>query len=536
MEKYKYHLSIVAILCSILILFCVNIKDFFLSDDFVFLFYSHFFTIWTNPLLAIRPFATIIFEAQNSIFGFEPQGYHLINIGIHIFNSYLVYFIIKELTNNENTSIIGSLMFATFPISSETVIWISAQSDLWMTAFILLSFFSYLKYNKQSKLIWLILSLIYFSFAILSREIAIIFILIFFSYDVFFDESFIKYFKESTEPLIKLKKIGKYCIKYLPFLAIIIILYPLFIFYKKVGLNFTPYFKFASFLDFFPNSFFPLFLDNSNLYKILFFVSFFSLIVCFIFIFKSQNKVLKLSLIWIIIIIAGFALFNLTSIDIYFYLLILSLNAVPQGRFLYVIAVGVVIFYSNILALLYKKKFNTRFKLPISRKYIFSSFVFFLLIGNSFLIFSQNYNWKRASRISYNILIKTFNTVPVGTESVNIYFINVPDHINNPFGPSWNTFFIFRNGLEEIAHLFYPNCKIFSFNMIYHKKILDFELPDWRIPISEIEFDRFSNDSSNVILFFNPVTELLIDVSDLNYTDFDPYPFLGIPKFEYWFN
>ncbi|MFX1449383.1 MAG: glycosyltransferase family 39 protein [Promethearchaeota archaeon] len=535
MENNKYYLLILTILCSILILFSSNINDFFLSDDFIFLFYSHFFTFWTNPLLAIRPFATIIFEVQNSIFGFDPQGYHIINIGIHILNSYLVFFIINELTNNEKTSFIGSLMFACFPIFSESVIWISAQFDLWMTAFILLSFFFYLKYHKEHRLIWLILSLIYFSLAIFSKEIAIVFILIYFSYDVLFDESFSNYFKESTEILLKIKKIGKYCIKYLPFLIVISLFYFLLIFDKKFVPNTIPYFKFASFLEFIPNSFFPLFLDNSFLYLVTFLVSFFGLIVCFYFTFKSQNKILKFSLIWIIMIILGFSVFNLTSVDIYFCLILISINATVQGRFLYIISAGVVIFYSNVLEWLYKKEFDMKIKLPIARKYVFFTLIFFILIGNSLLVFSQQDNWKRASRISYNILIKTFATVPIGTDSVNIYYINVPDHINDPFGPNWQTNFIFRNGLEEFIRIFYPHCTIISFNMIYHKKILDFELPDWRIPISENEFNRFSNDTSNVMLFFNPITELLIEVSGRNYSDFDPYPFLGIPKPEYWF-
>ncbi|NVM00771.1 MAG: glycosyltransferase family 39 protein [Candidatus Helarchaeota archaeon] len=488
-------------------------------------------------MFAIQPFATIIFEVQNSIFKFDPQGYHFVSIGIHIFNSWLVFFIINKLTNNERNSIIGSLLFATFPIFSETVIWISAQSELWMTAFILLSFFSYLKYNKQNRLIWLIISIIYFGLAILSKQIAIIFIPIYFCFDALFDENLNNYFKESTELLVKVRKIGKYSIKYLPYLIIVIISYTLFNFNNKIYLNNTPYFIFAAFLDFIPNSFFPLFLDNTLLYTILFTIGFFGLIACFYIIFKRKNKLLIFSFIWIISIIIGFSIFNLTSIDIYFYLILISPTTTPQGRFFYIISVGVAIFYSVILDSLYKKKINLKFKLPISRDYVFFSLIIFLLIGNSFLIYTQQDNWKRASRISYNILLKTFATMPNGSQNVNIYYINVPDHINDPLGPSWNTNFIFRNGLVEIIYLFYPNCRIFSFNMIYHKKILDFELSDWRIPISENEFNRFSNDNNslNVILFFNPVTELLIDVSGLNYTDFDPYPFLGIPKLEYWF-
>ncbi len=538
MEKNKYHLSIITILCLILILYFSNISNFFLSDDFIFLFYSHFFTIYTNPLFTIQPLTIIIFEVQYSIFKFNPQGYHCVSIIIHMFNSCLVFYIINELTNSERKSSIGSLLFATFPIFSEPVIWISAQSDLWMTAFILLSFLSYIKYNKHNKLIWLILSIIYFGLAILSQQIAIIFILIYFCFDVLFNKDFNNFFKETNEFLVKVKKIGIYSFKYLPYLIAIIISYFFFNFNNRIYLNNTPYLIFAAFIDFLPNSFFQLFLDNTLLYLILFVISFFGLIACFYIIFKRKNKLLKFSFIWIITIIIGFSIFNLTTIDIYFYLILISPTTTPQGRFLYIISVGVAIFYSIILDSLHKKKFNSKLKLPISRDYVIFSLVFLFLISNSILTYTQQVNWKRASSISYNILIKTFTTVPIGSQNVNIYYINIPDHINDPLGPSWNTNFIFRNGLKEIIFLFYPNCRIFSFNMIYHKKILDFELSDWEIPISENEFNRFSNDneSSNVILFFNPVTELLTDVSGLNYTDFDPYPFLGIPKFEYWFN
>ncbi|MHA1383116.1 MAG: ArnT family glycosyltransferase [Candidatus Helarchaeota archaeon] len=537
MENIKNKLPLFVIPIIVLILYLPNLNDFFLSDDFVYLFYANFFKVWTNPLLNSNPFATIIFGVQFSIFKFDPLGYHLINIVLHSFNSFLVFFIINKLTNNEKMSLFGSLLFATFPIFSEPLIWISGQFDLWMTAFILLSFFSYLKFRNEKKKIWYLFSVIYFTCAILIRMIAAIFFVIYFIYDALFDENFNNLIQDDILLSEKVKRIGFYWIKYLSFIIIAVCCYIFFLMNNIININSSAYTKFANLLDFIPNSFFPIFLDNSDLYMVFFTISFFILILSFFYVYyKYQNKMLMFSISWILILIIGFTIINLSGIEIYFYLAIFNLNAVPQGRFMYIIDVGVVIFFSIILNSLYEKKFKLKWKIPTSRNMVFFSFIIFLLMGNSLLIYSQQASWKRSSSITANILIKTFATVPIGTRNVKLYYINVPDHINYPYSPNWPTAYIFRNGLQEMIRIFYPDGVINCYNMFWHKKILDFEMSDLRIPIGLNEFNQLSNDSSNIIFYFNPVTELLINVSGLNYTDFDPYPYFGIPKFEYWFN
>ncbi|MHA1378639.1 MAG: hypothetical protein ACTSRG_09675 [Candidatus Helarchaeota archaeon] len=537
MANFKKYLIFLINPTIAVILFFPNLNDFFISDDFVYLIYANFFGIWANPWLNIQPFATLIFGVEFSVFKFEPLGYHMINLSIHIFNSYLLFFVINELTENEKSGIIGSLLFITFPLFSEPIIWISAQFDLWMTAFILLSFFFYLKYYRQKKSIWIIFSLLYFTCALFCKEIAAVFFIVYFCYDFLNDKDLIKYFKEQTEYKERVKKIGKYCVKYLIYLAIVIIYSIFFVVNKSINLNSSFYYKFSYFIDFIPNSFIPLFLDKSDVYMILFVISFFALIFSFYFVFsKGQNKVLSFSVCWILILVACFAIFNLTGIDIYFYLILFNINTGPQGRFLYIIGVGVAIFYSVILTSLYEKNINMRWKIPISRNLAFFALIIFLLIGNSLLIFSQHENWNRSSRITNNILLKTLATVPIGTRNVKLYYINVPESIQTPFSPSYSTAFVVRNGLQEMARIFYPDGKIFCLNMYWHKKILDFNLADWSFPIGLNEFNQLSNDSSNVILYFNPITELLINVSGLNYSEFDPFPYLGIPKLEFWFN
>ena len=145
--------------------------------------------------------------------GLEVFGYHLVNLIIHISVCVLVYFIIDILTckiyfNKECKSdgnefrllpLFSALLFATHPINSQTVNYISARSSSLCIFFYLLSFFLFIKYLNQCSrqslsgnagrhTIYYFGSLVIFLMASSAREMAITLPIILIAYDYLFSD------------------------------------------------------------------------------------------------------------------------------------------------------------------------------------------------------------------------------------------------------------------------------------------------------------------------------------------------------------
>ena len=148
-------------------------------------------TVGTNYY---RPLMHTIYMFIFYVFGLKPWGFHLINIVFHVFISVLVFIVTKRLLSHSSHSpatsllaFIAALLFATHPIHTEAVAWISALPDLSYTFFYLLSFYFYMKFKTESKWPYLF-SLISFSLATLCKEPALTLPIILIVYDYVFKE------------------------------------------------------------------------------------------------------------------------------------------------------------------------------------------------------------------------------------------------------------------------------------------------------------------------------------------------------------
>jgi hypothetical protein len=156
-----------------------------------------------------RPFMHIIYLLDYHIFGLNPLGFHLTNLlfhsGISVLVLFITCFILNNLrvlqppdpqtkksvlsathdlmsTNNLTVAFFAALFFATHPIHTESVAWVSGATDLSFTLFYLLSFYFYLKADG----VWgkfFIVSLLFFFMAVLCKEPALTLPLLLFAYD-----------------------------------------------------------------------------------------------------------------------------------------------------------------------------------------------------------------------------------------------------------------------------------------------------------------------------------------------------------------
>ncbi len=114
-----------------------------------------------------RPFLEFLNRLQYYFFGFNAFYFHSVNVIVHLFNGLLLCSLLRTLKFSQMMTFGISLLFLIHPIQTEAVACISGFSNLACTFFILLTLRGYLQQRP-------ILTCVYFVFALLTKEQAII--------------------------------------------------------------------------------------------------------------------------------------------------------------------------------------------------------------------------------------------------------------------------------------------------------------------------------------------------------------------------
>ena len=77
-----------------------------------------------------RPIFTVYLMIVWKLFGAWAPGWHLLNILVHMLVVYLVFLVLKKVTNDPRVAAIASLIFALHPMRSESVAWVSGVPHL----------------------------------------------------------------------------------------------------------------------------------------------------------------------------------------------------------------------------------------------------------------------------------------------------------------------------------------------------------------------------------------------------------------------
>ncbi len=140
-----------------------------------------------------RPIALLWLRLNYACFGLNPAGLHSALLAFHVLTTYLVFAVVKKLTNHRATAAIAGLLFGLHPAHVENVAWLSSVNDLLMSALLLGSFLAYLKFRERGEVkikikrktkIWIGFSLLLFALALLSKETAAVFPLLILSFAI----------------------------------------------------------------------------------------------------------------------------------------------------------------------------------------------------------------------------------------------------------------------------------------------------------------------------------------------------------------
>jgi len=166
----------------------------FVHDDYIFIVgnldlqrWDHLKSIFLSPSFSFpdnpsvvnsyyRPVLDVVNKILFLVFERIPRGYHLFNIVLHIFNSLWVYWLVVYFSKRKFLAFGLSFLFLIHPVQTEAVCAIAGVSNLLSSFFCFTSLFFYLKrddfHSAGERGIFLVLSLLFFSFGLLTKESA----------------------------------------------------------------------------------------------------------------------------------------------------------------------------------------------------------------------------------------------------------------------------------------------------------------------------------------------------------------------------
>jgi tetratricopeptide (TPR) repeat protein len=189
--------AIVGVLIFTALLYCPAIFNGFTDmDDDSYILKNPFLRDFTvNGVKAIftsfyasnyHPLTTLAYLFEFHFFKLDPLPYHLLNVALHLLNTWLVYVLAARLSGKKTTALVVSVLFAVHPVHVESVAWVSELKDVLYAFFYLASLLFYLRYlssgfKKGSYLIALLL----FIASLLSKPAAVTLPLLLIAVDIY---------------------------------------------------------------------------------------------------------------------------------------------------------------------------------------------------------------------------------------------------------------------------------------------------------------------------------------------------------------
>ncbi len=121
-----------------------------------------------------RPIRTLTYAINYSLGGEDPFGYHLFNVVLHGLNAVLVFLLLYKISSLPVLAGAGAAIFASHPVQTAAVAYVSGRKDLLATFFILLGCYWYSSYRSTGRRLFLLLCLLGFLLGVLSKEVAIV--------------------------------------------------------------------------------------------------------------------------------------------------------------------------------------------------------------------------------------------------------------------------------------------------------------------------------------------------------------------------
>jgi hypothetical protein len=145
---------------------------------------------FTTPLLGMySPLVYLSYAFDYRIGGLDATVYHVTNLAVHLVNVALAALVVRRLTGDAITGLFVALLFAVHPMNVAGVAPLSLRSGLLYSAFYLGAYLAYLRYAERRQPRWLVVSLVCFVLAGLSKSAAIVFPAVLLATDIYLNRA-----------------------------------------------------------------------------------------------------------------------------------------------------------------------------------------------------------------------------------------------------------------------------------------------------------------------------------------------------------
>ncbi len=422
-----------------LLLFFSTLQLGFLSDDWHWLYLAKntpldwqiFLTNYEGANLggSYNPILLLLFKLAYSLFSLQGFFYHLLSLCLHSLNAFLVYLVANSLfqsfnfSRSKDWSLLTGLLFLLWPTQVEAISWLAAWPHLWVTLFYLAAFYFYLQARLKLKNKFLFLSLLFFSLAIFTKELALTLPFLLLVWELYF------YLLKNHNK--QWWKISFYFMILAGWFLLRFVATKLFFgYYGESNLNFNFYQWLGNFFAYL-NDFFTWSFLREFFYKVYYHGLVYILIFGFIILAIYFYLVYLYKKWWQIILFTSASLVLLP-------LLPLGLSHINFGgeRYLYLASAFLLILFVGLLKEIFQ---------AASKKFFIFLFILLFLILPS--VIYKNFIWSQAGILAKQIILSYQNLNLA--DDVQMISVGLPDNLNGAE--------VFRNNLQQALELSYPN-------------------------------------------------------------------------------
>ena len=150
----------------------------FISDDFPQIAKArefaarHWIPLWNDKGLAARPTYVFLTAAMDHAFGFTPRPFYIVSILLHVACTLLVYAGARVCGLDWRGAFAAAFFFAIYEGHQEAVMWLAASSDLLVFLFGVAAWICWMKWLRNSGVVWYGLAITAFVVALASKESA----------------------------------------------------------------------------------------------------------------------------------------------------------------------------------------------------------------------------------------------------------------------------------------------------------------------------------------------------------------------------
>ncbi len=121
-----------------------------------------------------RPLLLLSYAIDYQIYGWRRWGWHLTNLLLHLFNSWLVWILLYRTFGKKRFAWLSIVIFALHPVSGENINYINCRSSILLLSFILLSMLAVKDWQEKKSPGWLGWALLFYVLALLVKSSAVV--------------------------------------------------------------------------------------------------------------------------------------------------------------------------------------------------------------------------------------------------------------------------------------------------------------------------------------------------------------------------